>query len=292
LNSLNIISSNIISGDINNIQSGEAVIGSRLASSLRLYPGDNITLLSPRGISSPFGTIPRSLSFDVKGVFEIGMTDYDGSVVFLNIEDARKFLNLGEVYGVIEVMLSDADKSLVVKDEIDLKLKKYNVYSRDWRETNASLAEAMMVEKNVMLLVLSLILIIAGINIASGLVMLIKDKGREISILRAMGMSKLKASRVFIISGLKIGFSATFWGVLAGVLISPYVEEIRLTLSYIFQVTFFNPEFYFLSQLPSELKISDVTLVSLMSILMSLLSTIYPSYRAIARDPVEALRNE
>jgi lipoprotein-releasing system permease protein len=122
--------------------------------------------------------------------------------------------------------------------------------------------------------------------------MLIKDKGREISILRAMGMSKLKASRVFIISGLKIGFSATFWGVLAGVLISPYVEEIRLTLSYIFQVTFFNPEFYFLSQLPSELKISDVTLVSLMSILMSLLSTIYPSYRAIARDPVEALRNE
>ena len=220
------------------------------------------------------------------------MTDYDGSVVFLNIEDARQILNLEKVYGVIEVMLTDAETSLLVKDKIDLKLVGYDVYSRDWRETNSSLAEAMMVEKNVMLLVLSLILIIAGINIASGLVMLIKDKGREVSILRAMGMSKFSASRIFIISGLKIGFFATFWGVLIGVLISPYIEEIRLIFSYIFQVTFFNPEFYFLSELPSELKFSDVLMVGTISMAMSFLSTIYPSYRAIARDPVEALRNE
>ena len=212
--------------------------------------------------------------------------------VFLNIDDARQILNLENVYGVIEVILSDADTSLLVKDKIDLKLDDYNVYSRDWRETNSSLAEAMMVEKNVMLLVLSLILIIAGINIASGLVMLVKDKGREISILRAMGMSKFSASRIFIISGLKIGFFATFWGVLAGVLISPYVEEIRLIFSYIFQVTFFNPEFYFLSKLPSELKFSDVVMIGSISMIMSFLSTIYPSYRVIARDPVEALRNE
>jgi len=292
LNSLTIITSNILSGDFKNIKQGEAVIGSRLASSLGLYTGDNITLLSPRGINSPFGTIPRSLSFDVKGIFEIGMTDYDGSVVFLNIDDARQILNLENVYGVIEVMLSNADLSLEIKDKIDLKLKNFNVYSRDWRETNSTLAEAMMVEKNVMLLVLSLILIIAGINIASGLVMLIKDKGREISILRAMGMSKLSASRIFIISGLKIGFFATFWGVLAGILISPYIDEIRLGFSYIFQVTFFNPEFYFLSKLPSDLKISDVLMVASISMIMSFLSTIYPSYRAIAKDPVEALRNE
>jgi lipoprotein-releasing system permease protein len=292
LNSLKIITSNVLYGDVKNIKQGEAVIGSRLASSLGLYIGDNITLLSPRGINSPFGTIPRSLSFDVKGIFEIGMTDYDGSVVFLNIEDARQILNLEKVYGVIEVMLTDAETSLLVKDKIDLKLVDYDVYSRDWRETNSSLAEAMMVEKNVMLLVLSLILIIAGINIASGLVMLIKDKGREVSILRAMGMSKFSASRIFIISGLKIGFFATFWGVLIGVLISPYIEEIRLIFSYIFQVTFFNPEFYFLSELPSELKFSDVLMVGTISMAMSFLSTIYPSYRAIARDPVEALRNE
>ena len=292
LNSLKIISSNILSGSIKDIKQGEAVIGSRLASSLGLYTGDNITLLSPRGINSPFGTIPRSLSFDVKAIFEIGMTEYDGSVVFLNIKDARQILNLGSVYGVIEVMLSDAATSLLTKDKIDMKLEDYSVYSRDWRETNSSLAEAMMVEKNVMLLVLSLILIIAGINIASGLVMLIKDKGREISILRAMGMNKLSASRIFIISGIKIGFFATFWGIFLGIIISPYVEEIRLLFSYIFQVTFFNPEFYFLSKLPSELKFSDVFLVGSISMAMSFLSTIYPSYRAISQDPVEALRNE
>ena len=292
LNSLKIISSNILSGSIKDIKQGEAVIGSRLASSLGLYTGDNITLLSPRGINSPFGTIPRSLSFDVKAIFEIGMTEYDGSVVFLNIKDARQILNLGSVYGVIEVMLSDAATSLLTKDKIDMKLEDYSVYSRDWRETNSSLAEAMMVEKNVMLLVLSLILIIAGINIASGLVMLIKDKGREISILRAMGMNKLSASRIFIISGIKIGFFATFWGIFLGIIISPYIEEIRLLFSYIFQVTFFNPEFYFLSKLPSELKFSDVFLVGSISMVMSFLSTIYPSYRAISRDPVEALRNE
>lgn len=292
LNSLKIISSNILSGSIKDIKQGEAVIGSRLASSLGLYTGDNITLLSPRGINSPFGTIPRSLSFDVKAIFEIGMTEYDGSVVFLNIKDARQILNLGSVYGVIEVMLSDAATSLLTKDKIDMKLGDYSVYSRDWRETNSSLAEAMMVEKNVMLLVLSLILIIAGINIASGLVMLIKDKGREISILRAMGMNKLSASRIFIISGIKIGFFATFWGIFLGIIISPYIEEIRLLFSYIFQVTFFNPEFYFLSKLPSELKFSDVFLVGSISMVMSFLSTIYPSYRAISRDPVEALRNE
>ena len=292
LNSLEIISSNILMGDIKNIKQGEAVIGSRLASSLRLYVGDNINLLSPRGVNSPFGTIPRSLSFDLKGIFEIGMSDYDGSIVFLHIDDARQILNLGNVYGAIEVILDDADTSLLTKDNIDLKLNGYGVYSRDWRETNSSLAEAMLVEKNVMLLVLSLILIIAGINIASGLVMLIKDKGREISILRAMGMNKLSASRIFIISGLKIGFFSTFLGIFFGIMISPYVEEIRLFFSYIFQVTFFNPEFYFLSKLPSELKFFDIFLVGSISMTMSFLSTIYPSYRAIARDPVEGLRNE
>ncbi len=292
LNSLEIISSNILMGDIKNIKQGEAVIGSRLASLLGLYIGNNINLLSPRGINSPFGIIPRSLSFDIKGIFEIGMSDYDGSIVFLNIDDARQILNLENVYGAIEVILDDADTSLLVKDKVDLKLKDYGVYSRDWRETNSSLAEAMMVEKNVMLLVLSLILIIAGINIASGLVMLIKDKGREISILRAMGMNKFGASRIFIISGLKIGFFSTFWGIFFGIIISPYVEEIRLFFSYIFQVTFFNPEFYFLSKLPSELKFSDIFLIGSISMLMSFLSTIYPSYRAIARDPAEALRNE
>lgn len=292
LKTLEIIQKNIIAGNINSLDPGEAVIGSRLASSLGLSKGDNLTLLSPRGISSPFGTVPRSSSFDIKAIFEIGMTEYDGNIVFLNISDAREILNLGDVYGVIELMVTNADNSQLIKQKIDKKLENFDVFSRDWRQTNATLAEALNVEKNVMLLVLSLILVIAGINIASGLIMLIKDKSREISILRAIGLSKYNASRIFIISGLKIGFFATFWGILIGVIVSPYVEEIRLTFSYIFNVTFFNPELRFLTQLPSELRINDVLLIGLMSIGMTLLSTIYPSFRAISNDPVEALRNE
>ena len=292
LKTLEIIQKNIIAGNINSLDPGEAVIGSRLASSLGLSEGDNLTLLSPRGISSPFGTIPRSSSFDIRAIFEIGMTEYDGNIVFLNISDAREILNLGDVYGVIELMVTNADNSELIKQKIDKKLENFDVFSRDWRQTNATLAEALNVEKNVMLLVLSLILVIAGINIASGLIMLIKDKSREISILRAIGLSKYNASRIFIISGLKIGFFATFWGILIGVIVSPYVEEIRLTFSYIFNVTFFNPELRFLTQLPSELRINDVLLIGSMSIGMTLLSTIYPSFRAISNDPVEALRNE
>ena len=292
LKSLEIIRKNVISGNVDNIDRGEVVIGSRLASNLGLSKGENLTLLSPRGVSSPFGTVPRSSSFDVKAIFEIGMTEYDGNIVFLNIDDAREILNLGNVYGVIELMVTNADNSLIIKKKIDKKLENLDVYSRDWRQINATLAEALKVEKNVMLLVLSLILVIAGINIASGLVMLIKDKSREISILRAIGLSKYNASRIFIISGLKIGFFATFWGILIGVVVSPYVEEIRLVFSYIFNVTFFNPELRFLNQLPSELKVNDVLMIGSMSIGMTLLSTIYPSFRAISDDPVEALRNE
>ena len=292
LKTLEIIQKNIIAGNINSLDPGEAVIGSRLASSLGLSEGDNLTLLSPRGISSPFGTVPRSSSFDIRAIFEIGMTEYDGNIVFLNISDAREILNLGDVYGVIELMVKNADNSEFIKQKIDKKLENFDVFSRDWRQTNATLAEALNVEKNVMLLVLSLILVIAGINIESGLIMLIKDKSREISILRAIGLSKYNASRIFIISGLKIGFFATFWGILIGVIVSPYVEEIRLTFSYIFNVTFFNPELRFLTQLPSELRINDVLLIGSMSIGMTLLSTIYPSFRAISNDPVEALRNE
>ena len=292
LKTLEIIQKNIIAGNINSLDPGEVVIGSRLASSLGLSESDNLTLLSPRGISSPFGTVPRSSSFDIRAIFEIGMTEYDGNIVFLNISDAREILNLGDVYGVIELMVKNADNSEFIKQKIDKKLENFDVFSRDWRQTNATLAEALNVEKNVMLLVLSLILVIAGINIASGLIMLIKDKSREISILRAIGLSKYNASRIFIISGLKIGFFATFWGILIGVIVSPYVEEIRLTFSYIFNVTFFNPELRFLTQLPSELRINDVLLIGSMSIGMTLLSTIYPSFRAISNDPVEALRNE
>ena len=289
---IDIISSNIILGDKNNLANGQVIIGSRLASSLSLSLGSNMTLISPRGISSPFGTIPRSYSYDVGAIFEIGMTDYDSSIVFQNIETLRQLLNLGEVVGVIEVFVDNPDKSLHYKDLIDNELRDYRVFSRDWRETNSTLKQVLTVERNVMFLILSLILVIAGLNIISGLIILVKDRSREISILRAMGMRKISIARIFVYTGAKIGIFATFTGLLIGILFSIYIDEIRLAISSILNVTLFSPEVYFLIQMPSEILISEVITIAIMSLSLSIISTIYPAYRSISKDPAEALRNE
>ena len=289
---IDIISSNIILGDKNNLANGQVIIGSRLASSLSLSLGSNMTLISPRGISSPFGTIPRSYSYDVGAIFEIGMTDYDSSIVFQNIETLRQLLNLGEVVGFIEVFVDNPDKSLFYKDLIDNELRDYRVFSRDWRETNSTLQQVLTVERNVMFLILSLILVIAGLNIISGLIILVKDRSREISILRAMGMRKISIARIFVYTGAKIGIFATFTGLLIGILFSIYIDEIRLAISSILNITLFSPEVYFLIQMPSEIQFSEVTTIAIMSLSLSIISTIYPAYRSISKDPAEALRNE
>ena len=292
IDKIDIISSNIILGDKSNLANGEVIIGSRLASSLSLSLGGNMTLISPRGISSPFGTIPRSYSYDVGAIFEIGMTDYDSSIVFQNIETLRQLLNLGDVVGVIEVFVDNPDKSLYYKDLIDNELMDYRVFSRDWRETNSTLKQVLTVERNVMFLILSLILVIAGLNIISGLIILVKDRSREISILRAMGMRKISIARIFVYTGAKIGIFATFTGLLIGILFSIYIDEIRLAISSILNITLFSPEVYFLIQMPSEIQISEVITIAIMSLSLSIISTIYPAYRSISKDPAEALRNE
>ena len=292
IDKIDIVSSNIILGDKNNLANGQVIIGSRLASSLSLSLGSNMTLISPRGISSPFGTIPRSYSYDVGAIFEIGMTDYDSSIVFQNIETLRQLLNLGDVVGVIEVFVDNPDKSLHYKDLIDNELRDYRVFSRDWRETNSTLKQVLTVERNVMFLILSLILVIAGLNIISGLIILVKDRSREISILRAMGMRKISIARIFVYTGAKIGIFATFTGLLIGILFSIYMDEIRLAISSILNITLFSPEVYFLIQMPSEILISEVITIAIMSLSLSIISTIYPAYRSISKDPAEALRNE
>ncbi|MEE3295667.1 MAG: FtsX-like permease family protein, partial [Pseudomonadota bacterium] len=292
IDKIDIISSNIILGDKNNLANGQVIIGSRLASSLSLSLGSNMTLISPRGISSPFGTIPRSYSYDVGAIFEIGMTDYDSSIVFQDIETLRQLLNLGDVVGVIEIFVDNPDNSLYYKDLIDNELIDYRVFSRDWRETNSTLKQVLTVERNVMFLILSLILVIAGLNIISGLIILVKDRSREISILRAMGMRKISIARIFVYTGAKIGIFATFTGLLIGILFSIYIDEIRLGISSILNITLFSPEVYFLIQMPSEIQISEVITIAIMSLSLSIISTIYPAYRSISKDPAEALRNE
>ena len=291
LSKIDIVSSNIIQGNLVGNNNG-VVIGSRLASSLSLGHGDNISIMSPRGISSPFGTIPRSYSYDVDAIFDIGMTDYDSTVIFIDLPIAQEFLNLGNVAGVIQIFVDNPEKSIIYKQDIDNALEGFNVFSRDWTQTNANLQEMLIVERNVMFLIFSLLLIITGINIVSGLIILVKDRSREISILRAMGMKKASIARLFIISGAKIGFFATIIGLAVGILVSVYVENIRLFLMSIFDITLFNPEIYFLISMPSEIHIPEVITITILSLSLSILATIYPAIRSVSKDPAEALRNE
>ena len=291
LSKIDIVSSNITQGNLIGSNNG-VVIGSRLASSLSLGHGDNISIISPRGISSPFGTIPRSYSYDVDAVFDIGMTDYDSTVIFIDLPIAQEFLNLGNVAGVIQIFVDNPEKSIIYKKDIDNALEGFNVFSRDWTQTNANLQEMLIVERNVMFLIFSLLLIITGINIVSGLIILVKDRSREISILRAMGMKKTSIARLFIISGAKIGFFATFIGLTIGIIVSVYVENIRLFLMSIFDIMLFNPEIYFLISMPSEIHIPEVITITILSLSISILATIYPAIRSVSKDPAEALRNE
>ena len=292
ISNIDIVSSNIISGNLLGLSSEGAVIGSRLASALSLNVGDNITIMSPRGISSPFGTIPRSYSYDISGIFEIGMTDYDSSVIFLDLSVVQKFLNLGNVAGVIQVFVDKPSKSISYKEKIDSKLDKFDVISWDWTQTNANLTEMLLVERNVMFLIFALLLVITGLNIVSGLIILVKDRSREISILRAMGMNKLSIARLFVLTGAKIGFFATLIGLFLGVLVSVYVEEIRVFIMSILDITLFSPEVYFLVTMPSEIHLPEVISIVILSFTLSILATIYPALRSVAKDPAEALRNE
>ena len=291
LSKIDIVSSNITQGNLIDSNNG-VVIGSRLASSLSLSHGDNISIMSPRGISSPFGTIPRSYSYDVDAVFDIGMTDYDSTVIFIDLPVAQEFLNLGNVAGVIQIFVDKPERSIIYKQDIDNALEGFNVFSRDWTQTNANLQEMLIVERNVMFLIFSLLLIITGINIVSGLIILVKDRSREISILRAMGMKKVSIARLFIISGAKIGFFATIIGLVVGILVSVYVENIRLFLMSIFDITLFNPEIYFLISMPSEIHVPEVITITILSLSLSIVATIYPAIRSVSKDPAEALRNE
>ncbi len=220
------------------------------------------------------------------------MTDYDSTVIFIDLPIAQEFLNLGNVAGVIQIFVDKPDKSMIYKQNIDNALEEFNVFSRDWTQTNANLQEMLIVERNVMFLIFSLLLIITGINIVSGLIILIKDRSREISILRAMGMKKASIARLFIISGAKIGFFATLIGLVVGILVSIYVENIRLFLMSIFDITLFNPEIYFLISMPSEIHIPEVITITILSLSLSIIATIYPAIRSVSKDPAEALRNE
>lgn len=292
LKSLKAISDNIRFGTLDGFDAGGGVaIGTRLANQLRVSLGDKITLVSPRGAKTPFGTAPRVKRYNVSAIFEMGMSEYDNTIVFMPLNEAQKYFNKPGAVTVLEIVVDDPDKVGEMRPTI-LAVGGPTIYVTDWRQRNSSFFDALQVERNVMFLILTLIVLVAALNIVSGLIMLVKDKGADIAILRTMGATRGAIMRVFFITGASIGIVGTLAGFLLGVLVCANIESIRGFISYLTDTDLFSPELYYLSRLPAEMDNTEVASVVIMALTLSVLATLYPSWRASRLDPVEALRYE
>ncbi len=292
LRTLTTVSSSLSQGALAHFQGGESVIvGARLAEKLRLAPGQPITLIAPRGNVTPFGTTPRVKSYTIAGTFRIGMSEYDQSFVFMPLDEAQLYFNMDASVNGLEVMVKDPDRIEPIANAIAAAVgPTYRIVT--WQDMQSSLFGALQVERNVMALILALIVLVAALNIISGLIMLVKDKAGDIAILRTMGASRGAVMRIFFIAGASIGVTGTLLGFVIGVVFCTYIEEIRQALSSLTGTTLFDPTIYFLSRIPAEMDPSEVTFVVLLALSLSFLATLYPSWRAARLDPVEALRYE
>ena len=285
------VSGNVLMGSLDSFADGEVALGSRLARKLGVSVGDKVTLLSPRGTSTPFGTAPRVRAFKVGAIFEVGMSEYDASFIFMPLTAAQNFLKTGNGVNALELRIKDPDS---VNDFV-LPVAQAAGSCCDvvtWQQTNSSFFSALQVERNVMFLILTLILVVAALNIISGLIMLVKDKGRDIAVLRTMGATRGSVLRVFFISGASIGVLGTLAGFALGLVFCLNIEPLRQFLSSLSGTELFSPEVYFLSRMPAEVNPSEVTSVVLMALGLSFAATLYPAWRAASLDPVEALRYE
>jgi lipoprotein-releasing system permease protein len=284
----------IVGGSLDDLTGQDAImIGSRLAANFRLSVGDKITLVSPKGKVTAIGTVPRVRSYTIRAIFSIGMSEYDSSFVFLPLEAAQTYFQVPEgSVNHLEVAVERPDRVGQVTDGIAGANLGQGLRIRDWRQTNASFFNALQVERNVMFLILTLIIIVAAFNIISGLIMLVKDKGRDIAILRTMGASRGAVMRIFFLAGASVGVIGTAAGLLIGVLFCDNIEAIRQFLQSLLGVELFNAEIYFLATMPADMDLHEVMNVTLMSLGLSFAATLYPAWRAARVDPVEALRNE
>jgi lipoprotein-releasing system permease protein len=286
------IAKNIKQGTLAGFDQGAGLaIGSRLADQLSLRAGDNLTLVAPRGAVTPMGTTPRIKTYKVAAVFTIGMSEYDAAFVFMPLPEAQAYFNRNGDVTAIEVYTDDPDHIDSFRRLVNDAAKR-PIYMIDWRQRNATFFNALQVERNVMFLILTLIVLVAALNIVSGLIMLVKDKSSDIAILRTMGASQGSIMRVFLITGSSIGAVGTLAGFLLGTVVCLNIDSIRRFLAWLTHRDLFNPELYFLSKLPADMNVRETTAVVVMALGLSLLATLYPSWRAARLDPVEALRYE
>ena len=292
LEKLGSIARNIKQGTLDGFDGGQGVaIGSRLANQLSVRVGDNLTLVAPRGAVTPMGTTPRIKAYKVAAIFEIGMSEYDAAFVFMPLPEAQAYFNHNGDVTAIEVYTDDPDNIDSFRSLVS-KAAARPIYMIDWRQRNSTFFNALQVERNVMFLILTLIVLVAALNIVSGLIMLVKDKGSDIAILRTMGATQGAIMRVFLITGSSIGVVGTVAGFLLGTVVCLNIDSIRRFLSWLTNTDLFSSELYFLSKLPADMDFKETTAVLVMALGLSLLATLYPSWRAARLDPVEALRYE
>ena len=290
LKKINLLQKGIYEGSLANFNKNTVSIGKDLAISLDLKVDDKITLMSSAGIQTIIGTLPKQESFTISSIFNSGFAEFDQNVIFMPVEDAISFFEASDDDLFLEIYLKKPEHVEEAKKKIQNLFSDYFVYS--WADLNKSFFGALKVERNVMFIILSLIIVVAAFNIISGLTILVKNKTKEIAILRTLGVSQKSIAKIFFLVGFSIGFFATLTGVLLGVLFSHNIEKIRSLLSDLFNISLFPEEIYFLSKMPSEIDLNSILIITLCSLAITVLVSIFPSYSASKLDPIKALKYE
>jgi len=267
------------------------LVGYRLASMLGIGPGNSITLVSPKGRSTVAGTVPSARAYPVLGTFNLGMSEYDALLVFMPLDRAQAHFRMGDMVNQIEVFTDDADTAWLTSQNIT-SVAQGRAFAQAWSQRYSHLANALIVERNVMFLILTLIILIAAFNIIASLVMLVHDKGKGIAIMRTMGATRGAILRVFFLTGAAIGVVGTGTGVALGLAFTTNIQRIQGWVETVFDTAVFPAEIYYLTRLPAVIDPEEVTTIAVMSLALSFLATVYPAWRAARLDPVEALRYE
>jgi len=286
-----LVADHIVQGSLADFEDDRVAVGARLARRLGIAVGSAITIISPQGTATAFGTMPRIKTYNVVALFDVGMYEYDNSFIFVPLEAAQLFFRLPNAVTSLEVFVADPDRVYEDRRLIAAALGGH-VRIVDWQQANSSLFNAVEIERNVMFLILTLIIVVAAFNIISSMIMMVKDKGRDIAILRTMGASRGAVLRIFVLSGASIGVVGTLAGLLLGVVFTRNLEAIRQALQKVIGTDLFAAEIYFFTRIPARLDSGEVAAVVLMALALSFLATLYPSWRAARLDPVEALRYE
>ena len=287
---LNVVNKGRFSGNSKKLYKNNISIGKELSFDLELKIGDKLSIISPSGIETIIGNLPKQEVFTVSSIFESGLADFDRNIAFINIDTLDNFFDFNKDNRNLEIYLKNPSDIVIAKNKVKEVFKDEFIYT--WADMNSSLFSALKVERNVMFIILSLIILVAAFNIISGLTILVKNKTRDIAILKSIGVLNKSITKIFFLVGVTIGTTATIFGILLGVLFSLYIENVRQFLSYTFNISLFPEEIYFLSKMPTEINLVSILIISVCSILITIIVSIYPAIKASKLDPVKGLKYE